>query len=69
MHAVDIVIALLHFGAQHADDFEAEAVDADAFTQRVASGEQFLFRFGADHRYPRVLHLVFRVVEAALLPI
>ena len=38
-HAVDIVISLLHFGAQNADDFEAEAVDPDVLAQRIASGK------------------------------
>ena len=65
-HAVDVVISLLHLGAQNADDFEAQTIQADVFAQRIASGEEFFLRFRADHRDARVLHLVFRVVEAAL---
>ena len=65
-HAVDIVVPLLHFGAQNTDDFEAEAVEPDVLAQRVASGKQFLLGFRTDHRDPGALHLVFHVVEAAL---
>ena len=65
-HAVDVVVSLLHFGAQDADDFEAETVQANVFTQSVASGEEFFLRFRADHRNSRVLHLVFGVVETSL---
>ena len=65
-HAVYIVISLLHFGAQDADDLEAQAVNPDALTERVASGKQFFLRFRTDHRYTGALNLVFWVVEAAL---
>src|ERR1700674_2824475 len=65
--AVDIVISLLHFGAQDADDFEAQAVNPDALTQRVSSGKQFFLRLRTDHRYAGALDLVFHVVEPALL--
>src|SRR5579863_100258 len=65
-HPVYIVIALLHFGFQDADDFEAEAVHPDVLPQRVASGEQFFLGLRTDHRHAGALDLVFQVVEASL---
>src|SRR6266478_10117688 len=64
---VNVAVSLLHFGAQDTNDFEAEAVNPDALTQRVSSGKQFFLRLRTDHRYSGALNLVFHVVEAALL--
>ena len=46
--AVDVVVALLHLGAEDADDFEAESVDANGLAQGTAAGEEFFLGFGAD---------------------
>src|ERR1700692_2432221 len=39
-HAVYVVVSLLHFGAQNADNFKAETVKPDVFPQRVTSGNK-----------------------------
>src|SRR5678815_1905646 len=64
--AVGIVIASLHFRAYNSDDFNAKAIDADSFAQRVTPGEELFLGLGAYHCDAGVLHLVFWVVEAAL---
>ena len=56
-------------GLSDADDFEAETVHANVFSQRVASGKELLFGFGPDHRDPGALHLVFGIVETSLRPV
>ena len=64
--AIDIVVARLHLGAENADDFKADAIDADVLAQGVASGEKFFFGFGTDDRDPRALDLILGIVEASL---
>ena len=65
--AIDVVIAGLHFGRQHADHFKADAINANPFVQRVAAGKEFLFGFGTQHHHVGALHLVFEIVEASLV--
>ena len=65
-HAVDVVVSLLHLGAQNADHFKAETIQPDVLPQRVASGKQFLLGFRTDHRDTGALDLIFHVVKAAL---
>ena len=38
-HAIDVVIALLHFASQHPNHFKADAFKADTLAHRVASRE------------------------------
>src|SRR4029077_16646324 len=66
-HAINVGIALLHLGAQNPDDFKAETVHANAFAHRVTPGKQFLLRLRTDQGYPCMLHLVFGVIETALV--
>ena len=54
------------FGLQDTDDLEAKTIEPDAFTQSVASGEELFFGFRPDYHNPRVLDLVFGVIEASL---
>ncbi len=71
-HAVVVVVAALHLVLIDADDLEAHAVDADALSQGLLTGEQLALRFVADHDNSGPLELVFfaqtsarRDVEAA----
>jgi hypothetical protein len=64
--AIDIVVAGLHLGAENADNFKADAVDADVLAEGVASGEKLFPGFRADDGNARVLHLILGVVEASL---
>src|SRR5208337_580133 len=64
--AIDIVVAGLHLGAKHADDFKADAIDADMLAEGVASGKKFFFSVGTDDGNARVLDLILGIIEAPL---
>ena len=58
---VDIIIAFLHLGREHADHLKAHTLQANAFADRGLAGEEFVFGVRADHCYPGALHFIFRV--------
>ena len=58
-------VALLHLGAQHADDGEEHAVEADGFAHRPAAGEELGLGLGADDADMGALLLLCAVEEAA----
>ena len=66
-NAIDIVVARLHLGSENANDFKADAVEANVFAQSIASREKFFFGFGANDSDPRALDLILGIVEAPLL--
>src|SRR5258708_17502067 len=65
--AVDIVVAGLHFGVENADNFEANAVEANVFAQGVASGAKLLLGFEANDGNASALDLILGVVETSLV--
>jgi hypothetical protein len=46
--AIDVVVALLHFRFEDADDGESDAVEADALAERIAAAEELGLGFRAD---------------------
>src|SRR5581483_10846847 len=64
-NTIYIVVSLLHFGFQYANDFEAQPIKANVFAQSVTSREQLVFCFRADDRDPGMLYLIFGIVKAA----
>src|ERR1700744_378833 len=67
--AVDVVIALLHFGLEDADDGEATAIEADALADRIAATEEFGLRLGSDNGNVSAVLIVLLGEEAALVDV
>ncbi len=53
--------------AENADDLEADAIDADVLTHRIAAGEEFFLGLGADDGDASALKLVLGVIETSLI--